>query len=62
MEERKKTIRPFVGVYFRCCHIYSRIFINKQKTAFVGWCPKCAAKIEMKISPTGSTERFFFAD
>lgn len=62
MVEEKKTGRPFVGVYFKCCRIYSRIYLNRQGTAFVGWCPKCAAKVEMRISPTGSADRFFLAD
>ena len=57
---RKK--KPFVGVIFKCCHIYSRIYINKQGTAFVGWCPKCGAKMEILISPTGSKSNFFIAE
>jgi hypothetical protein len=61
-EESKRVPRPFVGIYFKCCRVYSRIFLNKQGTAFVGWCPRCAAKVEMKISPTGSASRFFTAE
>lgn len=62
MDDKLKGPRPSVGIYFRCCRVYSRIYLNKAGTAFVGWCPKCAGKIEMKVSPTGSTNRFFFAD
>lgn len=62
MEMDTTNKRPSVGIYFRCCRVYSRIYLNRQGTAFVGWCPKCAAKIEMKVSPTGSTSRFFLAD
>lgn len=61
MDNEKKTGRPFVGIFFTCCKVYSRIYLNKQGTAFVGWCPRCAAKVEMKVSPTGSTSRFFTA-
>jgi hypothetical protein len=57
---RKK--RPFVGVIFKCCHIYARIYLNKKETAFVGWCPKCGAKMEIHISPTGSKSNFFIAE
>jgi hypothetical protein len=62
MDSEKKIGRPFVGIFFTCCKVYSRIYLNKQKTAFVGWCPRCAAKVEMKVSPAGSTSRFFVAD
>jgi hypothetical protein len=60
-EETAKK-RPFLGMYFKCCRVYSRIYLNKAGTAFVGWCPKCAAKTTVKVSPTGSKDRFFVAE
>lgn len=54
--------KPYVGVIFKCCRIYSRIYLNRAGTAFVGWCPRCGAKMELKISPHGSKSRFFMAD
>jgi hypothetical protein len=62
MDNQKGKLRPSVGIYFRCCRVYSKIYLNRQGTAFVGWCPRCGGKVEMKVSPTGSTSRFFFAD
>jgi len=62
MEKAKKTKRPHIGIVFKCCRIYSRIYLNKKGDAFVGWCPKCAAKMEVFISPYGSKNRFFFAE
>jgi hypothetical protein len=61
MEKKAHNRRPFLGMYFKCCRVYSRIYINKKQTAFVGWCPRCAAKVEVKISPTGSNSKFFSA-
>jgi hypothetical protein len=58
--ERKK--KPHLGVIFKCCRVYSRLYLNKKGDAFVGWCPKCAAKLEIKVSPTGSRQRFFTAE
>lgn len=59
---KKKSInRPFIGVHFECCSVYARIYLNKKKTAFVGWCPKCTKKVEMKVSRNGTTDRFFEA-
>ena len=54
--------RQFIGMHFTCCNVYTRLYINKAKTAFVGWCPKCTRKAEVKISPTGSNTRMFQAD
>lgn len=56
---RQQMKREFIGVTFSCCNIYSRIYLNKTKDAFVGWCPKCTAKMEVFISPVGSDARFF---
>jgi len=53
--------RPFIGIHFECCNIYNRIYINKAKTAFSGWCPKCGAKIEIPVDPHGTDDRFFTA-
>ncbi|RKX27339.1 MAG: hypothetical protein DRP47_06720 [Candidatus Zixiibacteriota bacterium] len=58
---KKRHKRPFIGVYFKCCRVYSRIYLNKAGTAFVGWCPKCARKTVVRVSPTGSKERIFTA-
>jgi len=54
--------RPFIGMHFKCCNVYSRIYLNREGTAFVGWCPRCAAKVQVKVSPTGSRTKFFEAD
>lgn len=54
--------RPYVSVHFECCNVYNHIYINHDRTAYVGWCPKCAAKVEVKISPFGSNDRFFRAN
>jgi hypothetical protein len=56
-----KSARPFVGVQFECCSIYARIYRNAAGTAYVGNCPRCAKKIELKIGPGGSDSRFFTA-
>lgn len=61
-EEQPEQKRPFIGIHFKCCNVYSRIYLNREQTAFVGWCPRCAAKAEVKVSPTGSKTKFFEAN
>ena len=51
--------RPFVGVRFACCDVYTRIYINRDRTAYRGACPRCARRVELKIGPGGTDARFF---
>jgi hypothetical protein len=54
--------RQFVGVMMKCCRTYVRAYLNVQQDAFVGWCPRCAAKVEIEaVEDGGSTSRFFEA-
>jgi hypothetical protein len=57
----EKQARPYISVYFKCCRRYQRIYLNKGGTAFVGWCPKCCGKVEVLVSPDGTTNIFFEA-
>lgn len=51
----------FVGVTFACCGVYSRVYRNREQTAYMGYCPKCSKPIRLKIGPGGSDARFFTA-
>ncbi len=61
-EESRRDARPFIGMHFRCCKVYARIYLNAAGTAFVGWCPRCAKKAEVKVAAHGSPTRFFSAE
>jgi len=61
LRQSKKAPRAFLGVMFKCCHIYCRIYKNKAGTAYEGNCPRCMKKISIAISANGSSGRFFEA-
>lgn len=55
----KKSSEPFLGMQFNCCRIYTRIYRNRDKTAYEGRCPRCARKVIVPIGSGGSGARFF---
>ena len=53
--------RKFLGVHYQCCNVYARAYMNKEKTAYTGACPRCGKRVEMKIGRDGIDSRFFSA-
>jgi len=51
--------RDFIGVLFECCNVYTRVYINPERTAYTARCPRCGRPLQIKISPDGSDSRFF---
>ncbi|HOZ48020.1 MAG TPA: hypothetical protein PLO37_24145 [Candidatus Hydrogenedentes bacterium] len=58
----KSTQRPYIGVLFKCCNVYARVHLNKDGTAYAGFCPKCAKKLTIPVAPGGSPSRFWTAE
>lgn len=56
-----QTGRPWIAVRWTCCSVYSRIYRNRQRTAYEGRCPKCGTPARAAIGPGGTKSRFFNA-
>jgi hypothetical protein len=54
--------RPFLSVWYRCCHVYGRMYRNPAETAYHGRCPKCGAPVRALIGPDGTDSRVFIAE
>ena len=53
--------RPYLGVRFDCCGAYSRVYRNRDHTAYEGRCPRCLRMLRIRIDPSGVPARFFRA-
>ncbi|MBN1982223.1 MAG: hypothetical protein JW795_11870 [Chitinivibrionales bacterium] len=58
-QPQQRNKRSFLGIYFQCCSVYDRIYINKEKTAYKGTCPRCGKQVAVPIGKEGRSERFF---
>jgi len=57
----REPARRFVGIHFACCDVYSRVYVNRESTAYEGNCPKCSKRVRLRIGPGGTDSRFFTA-
>ncbi|MFG0274534.1 MAG: hypothetical protein ACF8QF_05715 [Phycisphaerales bacterium] len=53
--------RPWLSIYFECCHAYARIYKSRDGRSYAGACPRCGARLEVPVGPGGTTQRAFRA-
>ena len=54
--------KPWLSVFWKCCHTYSRVYRNRKGDAYEGRCPKCGSPVRATIGPGGVSTRFFTAE
>ena len=60
-KEKEKETRKFVGVHFKCCNVYQRVYINRKGDGYSGGCPRCGKQVKFLIGSGGTESRFFEA-
>lgn len=53
--------RRWLGVFFRCCNAYGRLYRDDAGTRYHGHCPRCASPLSVPIGKGGTSRRFFEA-
>jgi len=48
-----------IGIHFKCCRVYWRIYRTADGSRFAGHCPKCGFPATVNISPGGTDASFF---
>ncbi|MCH2134492.1 MAG: hypothetical protein MK116_12160 [Phycisphaerales bacterium] len=56
--EQKRT---FLSIWFRCCHVYGRLYRNAARTSYNGCCPRCRNRARVLVRSDGTTRRCFQA-
>lgn len=54
--------RRWLGIFFKCCGVYGRIYRNAHGTAYQGGCPRCGAAVRAQVGHHGTSQRFFEAE
>jgi len=54
--------RPYVGVYFECCSVYTRVYRRPNQPEYICRCPRCLRTARIRVGPEGTDARFFRAE
>lgn len=52
--------RTYLGILFKCCQVYGRIYRTRAGDAYAGHCPRCAQPVRVRIDPDGGVDSRFF--
>lgn len=58
--ETSARARPSIGMLWKCCNVYSRVYLNHAQTHFAGNCPRCGARMRIAAVPADHTDTGFW--
>jgi len=58
-EEDKPQGRPYIGVQFECCNVYTRVYRPEHRNFYLARCPKCGKSVRFEVSEGGSQSRIW---
>ncbi len=53
--------RKWIGIHFKCCNVYGRLYKSADGRAYRGGCPKCGSQVQARVGVGGTDQRFFTA-
>ena len=59
--DANKAGRPWIGIHFECCGVYTRISRRPEAKEYEGRCPKCGLAIRVGVGPDGVRTRLLRA-
>ena len=51
--------RPFLGVMFDCCKVYTRLYLHRNGLLYEGRCPRCRKQVRFVVGQGGSETRIW---
>jgi hypothetical protein len=54
--------RPYLSIHFACCGVYSRVYRNREGTAYAGRCPRCTRSVRFAVGDGGTNQRSFVVE
>lgn len=61
LPEDPAGVQPWLGVMFKCCNAYGRLYRDRTGLRYVGRCPRCGGEVSARIGAGGTSRRFFEA-
>jgi hypothetical protein len=55
------SAKAWLGIWYRCCHTYGRLYKDAAGRMYVGRCPKCGAEARARVGSGGTNRRLFEA-
>ena len=51
--------RPWIGMHWRCCDVYARIYRHPEADRYRGSCPRCGRSTTLRVGSGGTSARSF---